>query len=63
MKYDKKGKKFLLNAGILAAIIVFLAVYFTINSLWSFGTAVVLIMLAAVGGFHYWVFHSFFKRK
>ena len=62
-KSDTNGRSFIKNAGILGAVAVFLSVYFSLNSLWSIGTGVVIALILSVGGLQLWIYYEFFHKK
>ncbi|MCL2633967.1 MAG: hypothetical protein FWD34_05565 [Oscillospiraceae bacterium] len=49
------------NFFLITAIIVGLSAYFTVNSLWSAGTIVVIILLTIVASFYFWLWRVYFK--
>lgn len=61
----KKGNSPLLNGIILAAILIYLCIYFTMNGLWNVATVfvAVLIGLLAVGQVFLYIFLFKDKKK
>jgi multidrug efflux pump subunit AcrB len=60
---NKSGRSFITNAALIGIAIVFLAVYFSLNSLWNAGTIVVIVLLALLCGFYIWLYYNYFHKN
>lgn len=56
-----KKKQILSNCVILAVVAAGLCVYFTLEGLWGIAQAVIIILLAAISGFQFWLYKKFFN--
>jgi len=58
----KRGKQsIVLNFVLLTAMIIGLSVYFTVNSIWSVATVVVIVLLVLPTAFYFWLWRVYFK--
>ncbi|MGN0596323.1 MAG: hypothetical protein ACI4J1_03220 [Ruminiclostridium sp.] len=57
-----KSKRFLLNGGILTALGIYLAVIFTVKSMWGIAQILILTLLAGLAAFQYILYFKFFKE-
>lgn len=60
---NKKGNSPLLNGIILAAVLVYLCVYFTINSMWNLATVFVAVLIAAIAVGQVLIYIFLFREK
>lgn len=58
----KKGQSPFVTGVILCLVAVYLAVYFSIKSMWNVGTVFALILIAGVAGFQFLLYFKFFKQ-
>jgi len=60
---NKKGNSPLLNGIILAAVLIYLCVYFSLNGMWNIATIFVSILIAALSVGQILIYIFFFKES
>ena len=60
---NKKGNSPLLNGIILAAVLIYLCYYFTINSMWNIATIFVAILISAIAAGQILMYIFWLKEK
>ena len=60
---DKRSKKLFINGVILVIIALYLAVYFSMNSMWNAGTVFAIIIIAAVSALQFYIYYKFFVNS
>lgn len=58
----KKGQSPFFTGMALCLVIVYLIIYFSLNSMWNVGTVIVLVLISAVAAFQFVIHFKFFKN-
>lgn len=58
----KSSKRFLLNGGVLTALALYLAVMFSVKSMWGVAQILILVLLLGLSAFQYILYFKFFKE-
>lgn len=59
----RKGQSPFVTGVILCLVAVYLAVYFSIKSMWNVGTVIAMVMIAGLAGFQFLLYFKFFKQN
>ena len=57
----RQGQSPLVTGIILCLAGVYLAVYFSMNSMWNVGTVIAMVMVAGLAAFQFVIYFKFFK--
>jgi len=58
----KNNKNAVFNFIVPLLTIIGLSVYFTVNSAWSIGAAVIILLLMLIAGFYIWLWKKYFQE-
>lgn len=59
----KKGNTPLINGIILGVATVYLVVFFSLNSMWNAATVFIIVLIAALTAFQFFLYFKFFKEN
>ena len=58
----KKGQSPFFTGIVLCAAIVYLIIYFSLNSMWNAGTVIALVLISVVAAFQFVIHFKFFRN-